>query len=154
MSAARARDVERDGTPPPAVAAAVLAVLAVLLAAWTVAAVAETAARASTASTPVQAVVVDERVEERVVGDRRGSRPAPFRIVVVELPDGTRADLRSEELAVGAEVTVHRDDAGRVFARPPAAPGLLEWSLCTALAASSVLLAVASLRAAVRARRR
>lgn len=149
MTTAGRRAGDRAGYPPPALTAAVLALMAVVLAAWAVTVIGETSARAVASYTPVEATVVDVRIEERLVGDRRGPRPAPFRVVVVELADGSRADVRSEDLAVGAIVTVYRSDAGAVFEVPPAPPGPLEWGLCTAIVLAAVVLAVAAVRTTV-----
>lgn len=152
MTCAERRSYDRDGYPPPVLTAAVLGVIAVLLAVWAVAVIGEVSARAFASYTPVEATVVDERIEERLVADRRGSARAPFRVVTVELPDGGRADLRSDGLAVGATATVHRSDAGTVFEVPPARPGPLEWGLSATIVVSSVGLAVVSARSVRRPR--
>lgn len=138
MSSRRTDD--RDGYPPAALTAVVLALIAVALAAWAIAVVGETSARALASYATVEATVVDERIDERLVADRRGSRPAAFRVVTVELPDGIRADVRSDELSVGDLATVYRNDAGAVFATPPPRPGLLEWTLCAAVTAAAILM--------------
>jgi hypothetical protein len=153
VTAAGGRSEDRSGYPPPALTAAVLAIVAVVLAVWAVAAIAETSARALTSYTPVAATVVDERVDDRLVADRRGSSPTSVRVVVVELADGARADVRSDDLAVGAAATVYRDDAGAVFETPPARPGPLEWGLCAALVTAAIVLAALSVRGVVRRRR-
>ena len=150
MTTAERRDDERDGYPPPALTAAVLALIAVVLAVWAVAVVGETTARALASYAPVEATVVDERLEERLVADRRGSIPRPFRVVIIELPDGTRADLRSDDLTVGASATVYRSDSGAIFETPPARPGPLEWTLCAAMVAAVIVLALASVRGVLR----
>jgi lysozyme family protein len=149
MSTAERRTDDRAGYPPPALTAAVLALIAVVLAAWAVAATAETLARATGSYTPVEATVVDERTEMRLVADRRGSSPQPFRVVTVELPDGVRADVRSDDLALGTTATVYRSDSVAVFETPPARPGPLEWTLCSAMLAASVVLALLSVRCAL-----
>lgn len=146
MTTADRRTDDRAGYPPPALTAAVLALIAVVLAVWAATVIAETAGRAFTSYTAVEATVVDERVDERLVADRRGSRPAPFRVVTLELADGSRTDVRSDAFVVGAAVTVYRDDTGAVFAAPPARPGVLEWTLCAAVTGAAVLLAIASVR--------
>ncbi|MGR0220428.1 hypothetical protein [Agromyces sp. ZXT2-6] len=152
MTPAERRNDDRGGYPPPALTAAVLALIAIALAVWAVAVIGETSARALASYTPVEATVVDERIEERLVGDRRGSGRAPFRVVGVELPDGARADVRSDDLTVGATATLHRSDAGAVFEFPPARPGLLEWTLCAAIVAAALVLALLSVRSALRLR--
>ncbi|GAA1802187.1 hypothetical protein [Agromyces neolithicus] len=153
MAATERRAAERAGYPPRALTAAVLALIGIVLAVWAVAAVGETSARALATYTPVEVTVVDERTEERLVADRRGSSHATIRVVSVELPDGVRADLRSDDLAVGAAATVYLSDSDAVFATPPARPGVLEWTLCAALVAAAVVLAVASVRLMLRLRR-
>lgn len=152
MTSAERRTDDRGGYPPPALTAAVLGLLAVILAIWAVAVIGETAARAFATYAPVEATVVDERTEMRLVADRRGSSLEPFRVVTVELPDGVRADLRSDDLTVGATSTVHRDDAGAVFETPPTPPGPLEWGLSAAITAAAVVLAAVSIRSALRLR--
>jgi hypothetical protein len=152
MTTAERGAVDRDGYPPPAVTAAVLALLAIVLAAWAVAAVAETSSRALASYAPVEAMVVDERMEERLVADRRGSSRALFRVVTVELEDGTRSDVRSDDLTVGTTATVFSSDSGAVFETPPAPPGPLEWSLCAAILASAAVLAFVSVRTVLRLR--
>lgn len=150
MTFVERRDDARDGYPPPAVTAAVLALIAVALAVWAVAVIGETSARALASYTPVEATVVDERTEMRLVADRRGSSPRPFRVVTVELHDGSHADVRSDDLTVGATATVYRSDSGAVFETPPARPGPLEWILCAAIVAAAVVLAFASARGVLR----
>ena len=152
MTSAERPTDDRDGYPPPALTAAVLALIAVVLAVWAVAAIGEISDRASASFTPVEASVVDEHTDERLVADRRGSRPELFRIVTVELADGTRADLRSDALPVGVTATVYRSDDGAVFETPPPPPGPLEWSLSAALASAAVVLAFAAVRGARRLR--
>jgi lysozyme family protein len=146
MNVAERRTDARDGYPPPALTAAVLALIAVVLAVWAVAATAETLARATESYTPVEAAVVGEHTELRLVADRRGSSPEPFRVVTVELPDGARADVRSDDLALGATAMVFRSDSGAVFETRPARPGPLEWTLCAAIVAAAIVLARASVR--------
>ena len=152
MNLAERRTADRDGYPPPALTAAVLALIALVLAIWAVAAIAETSTRATERFAPVAATVVDERTEMRLVADRRGSTLEPFRVVTVELPDGTGAEVRSDDLTVGATATVYRSDAGAVFETPPAPPGPLEWTLCAALAAAATVVAVAAVRCVRRLR--
>lgn len=152
MSSAERRTDDRDGYPPPALTAAVLGLIAVVLAVWAVAVIGETAARALATYTPLEARVVDELTDMRLVADRRGSSPEQYRVVVVELPDGARADVRSEDLAVGATATVYRSESGAVFASPPARPGLVEWILCAAIVAAAIVLAVVSVRCVMRLR--
>ena len=153
MTTTERRTDDRAGYPPPALTAAVLALIAVVLAVWAVLVLSETSARAFASYTPVEATVVDEHTEERLVADRRGSSLEQIRVVSVELPDGARADLRSDDLAVGAPATVYRSDSGAVFESPPAPPGLLEWFLCAAIVAAAVVLAVVSVRGVLRLRR-
>ncbi|HET9311017.1 MAG TPA: hypothetical protein VFP41_07325, partial [Actinomycetota bacterium] len=88
-----------------------------------------------------------------MVADRRGSSPEMFRVVTVELPDGARADLRSDDLAVGATATVYRSESGAVFESPPAAPGFFDWFLCAAIVAAAIVLTVATVRSVMRLRR-
>jgi hypothetical protein len=140
----------RAGYPPPALTAVVLALFAVALAVCAVAVIGETSGRALVSYAPVAATVVDEHTEERLVADRRGSSNEPFRVVSVELPDGVRADVRSDDLIVGATATVYRSDSGAVFETPPARPGLLEWALCAATVVAAVVLAAASVRGVLR----
>ncbi len=147
------RTDERAGYPPPALTAAVLALIAVVLGVCAVVALAETSARVLATYSPVEATVVDERAEQRVVADRRGSTRDSFRVVSVELPDGARVDLRSDDLAVGTTATVYRSDAGAVFEAPPAPPGILEWALCAAVSAIAIMLAIVSARLMLRLRR-
>jgi hypothetical protein len=153
MTTAERRTDDRDGYPPPALTAAVLGLIAVVLAVWAVAAIGQTLDRALTAYTPVEVTVVDERTEERLVADRRGSRLEPFRVVTVELPDRSSADVRSDDLAIGDTATVSRSDAGLLFETAPPRPGPLEWSLCAALVTATVVLAFAAARSALRLRR-
>ena len=141
------------GNPPPALTALVLALFAVVLAACGVAAIVDTSARALTSYTPVEATVVGEHAEERLVADRRGSRSEPFRVVSVELPDGVGADVRSDDLVVGTTATVYLSDSGAVFEAPPARPGALEWALCAATVAAAIALAALSVRSVLRLRR-
>jgi hypothetical protein len=152
MTSPRRRTDHRPGYPPPALTAAVLALITVVLALWAVAVIGETSARALATYTPVEATVVDEHTEMRLVADRRGSRPEPFRVVTVQLADGGRADLRSDDLVVGASATVYRSDSGAVFESPPARPGLLEWSLCAGVVAAAVVMALVSVRVVLRLR--
>ena len=149
MTSAERRTDDRGGYPPPALSAVVLGLIAVILAIWAVAVIGETAARAFATYAPVEATVVDERTEMRLVADRRGSSPQPFRVVTVELPDGVRADVRSDDLALGTTATVYRSDSVAVFETPPARPGPLEWTLCSAILAASVVLALLSVRSAL-----
>jgi len=153
MTTADRRTDDRAGYPPPALTAAVLALIAVALGVCAVVAFAETSARAFASYTPVEAMVVDEHDEERVVADRRGSTRESFRVVSVELPDGARADLRSDDLAVGTTATVYRSDSGAVFEAPPAPPGILEWALCAAVSVTAIMLAIVSARLMLRLRR-
>ena len=152
MSTDRPTDGRREGYPPPVLTAAVLALGAIVLALLAVFAITDTSARALTTYDPVEATVVDAHDEERLVADRRGSRTEDVRVVSVQLPDGTRADLRSEDLVVGTAVRVHVGDSGAVFEAPPPRPGLLEWSLCAATAGAAVVLATVSIRSALRLR--
>lgn len=152
MSIAERRSGDRDGYPPPALTSVVLAIITAVLAAWAVAVIAETSARAFATYTPVEATVVDERIEQRLIVDRRGSTRAPFRIVIVELPNGVRADVRSEDLSVGAAATVYRSGTGDVFEDVPAPPGLLEWALCVAITAAGLVLATVTVRGILRLR--
>jgi hypothetical protein len=152
MTSDERRTDDRNGYPPPALTAVVLALIAVILAVWAVAVIGETSTRALATYAPVEATVVDEHTEMRLVADRRGSSPEPFRVVTVEPPDGARADVSSEDLAIGATTTVYRSDAGAVFETPPSRPGLLEWGLCAALVASALVLAVVTVRSARRLR--
>lgn len=152
MNLAERRIDHRDGYPPPALTAATLALIALALAVWAVAAIGEVSARAVASYVPVQATVVDERVEEGLVADRRGSSRVTFRVVTVELADGVRADVRSDDLMVGDVATLYRSDAGDVFETPPARPGLLEWTLCAAIVAAAVVLAIMSVRCVMRLR--
>jgi hypothetical protein len=134
------------GTPPPALTAVVLALFAVVLAVCAVAVIGETSARAVTSYAPVEATVVGEHGDERMVADRRGSRFETVRVVSVELADGARADLRSDDLEVGATATVYQGDAGEVFEAPPSRPGPLEWALCAAIVAATLLMAALTVR--------
>lgn len=152
MTTAERRTDHRDGYPPPALSAAVLALIAIALAVWAAAVLGETSTRAFASYTPVEATVVGERTEERLVADRRGSSREPFRVVTVELPGGARADVRSDDLAVGATATVYRNDSGEVFETRPARPGLLEWGLCAGVVVAAVVLTFASVRSALRLR--
>ena len=152
MTSTERRTDDRDGYPPPIVTAAVLGLIAALLAIWTVAVIGETSGRAFASYTPVDVTVVDERIEEGLVADRRGSTRAPFRVVTVELPDGVRADLRSDDLAVGPTATVYRSDAGAVFEMRPAPPGPLEWGLSAATLAAAVVVTSMAVRSVGRLR--
>ena len=125
MTTAERRTDDRDGYPPPALTAAVLGLIAVVLAVWAVAVIGETSARAFATYTPVEATVVDEHTEMRLVADRRGSSPEPFRVVTVELP-GARADVRSDDLTVGTTATVYRSDRARCSRPRPRGPAC--WS--------------------------
>ena len=154
MTTAERRTDDRAGYPPPAVTAVVLALIAAVLGVGAIFALGETSARALASYTPVEATVVDARTEEGLVADRRGSTREVFRVVSVELPDGARADLRSEKLVVGTTVTVYRSDSGAVVVTPPARPGFLEWALCAAIVAAAIVLAIAAVRTARRVRRR
>jgi hypothetical protein len=113
----------------------------------------ETSSRALASYTPVEATVVDEHTEERLVADRRGSSTVPFRVVSVELPDGARADVLSDDLVVGTTAALYRSDSGAVFETPPARPGVLEWALCAATVTAAVVLAALSVRGVLRLRR-
>jgi hypothetical protein len=146
------RTEDRTGYPPPALTAAVLGIMAVVLAVVAIFMVAETSTRAFASFTPLRATVVDEHSVAQVVADRRGNRTDRVRVVTVELPDGALAELRSEDLAVGATATVYLSDSGAAYETPPEPPGLLEWMLCATVAAAAVLLAVLSVRS-VRRRR-
>ncbi|WP_438856293.1 hypothetical protein [Agromyces sp. M3QZ16-3] len=148
------RSDERTGVPPRLLTAAVLAIGAVALAIAAIIATGETTSRAITSTSPVAATVVGEYTEERLVADRRGSRFAPFRYVVVELPDGTTADVRSDDLAVGADAALYRSAAGDVFETPPDAPGPLEWAVCASAVAGAMALGAGSVRAVAPSRRR
>ena len=150
MTSDEGRTDDRDGYPPPALTAVVLGLIAVILAGWAVAVIGETSTRALATYAPVEATVVDEHTEMRLVADRRGSSPEPFRLVTVELPDGVRADVRSDDLAIGTTTTVYRSDAGAVFETPPARPGLLEWALCVSLVVAALVVAYTSVRAVLR----
>ncbi|WP_400993489.1 hypothetical protein [Agromyces sp. GXQ0307] len=143
----------RAGYPPRRVTAAVLAIGAIALGAIAVVAIGETVSRATMSTSPVEAIVVGERTEDRLVADRRGSRTSPFRYISVELPDGTTADLRSDDLAVGADAEVYRSDSGAVFETPPEAPGPIEWAVCVSAAAGALALGTASVRTMSPARR-
>ncbi len=141
------------GNPPPALTAIVLALSAVVLAVCAVGVIIETSSRASTSYAPIEATVVGEHSDHRLVADRRGSSIESVRIVTVELPDEVRADLQSDDLAVGASATVYRSDSGAVFETPPARPGALEWALCAATVAAAITLAALSVRSVLRLRR-
>jgi hypothetical protein len=153
MTAAEPWTDRRAGYPPPALTAIVLAIIAVVLGVCAVIAISDTSARAFASYTSVEVLIVDEHTEEGLVADRRGSIRVPFRVVSVELPDGARADLRSDTLAVGTTSTVYRSDSGAVFETPPARPGFLEWALCAAIMAAAVALAVVATRGVLRLRR-
>lgn len=152
MTTVRRRTDDRAGYPPPALTAAVLALITVALAVCAVVVIGETSARALASYTPVEATVVDEHTEEALVADRRGSSRVPFRVVSVELPDGIRADVRSDDLEVGATATVYRSDSGAVFETPPARPTLLEWALCAAIVVATVVMAIVTVRCVLRLR--
>jgi hypothetical protein len=152
MTSAERRTDDRDGYPPPALTAVVLGIITVILGIWAVAVIGETSARAFATYAPVEATVVDERTETRFFADRLGGRLESFRVVTVELTDGVRADVRSDDLAVGATATVYRDDAGAVLELPPAPPGPLEWGLAAAIVAAAAVLAVVTVRSARRLR--
>ena len=141
------------GNPPPALTALVLALFAVVLAVSAVAVIVDTSARAVASYTPIEAKVVGEHSEDRLVADRRGSSSEPFRVVSVELPGGVRADVRSDDLAVGATATVSRSDAGAVFETPPPRPSWLQWALCAATVAAAVVMSVLTVRCVLRLRR-
>ena len=153
MATIRRPTHDRAGYPPPALTALVLALFAVALAVCAVVMIGETSARALASYTPVEATIVDEHTEERLVADRRGSSTEPFRVVSVELPDGARADVRSDDLVVGTTAAIYRSDSGAVFETPPARPGVLEWALCAATVAAAVALAALSVRSVLRLRR-
>ncbi|MRX42674.1 hypothetical protein [Agromyces kandeliae] len=153
MADIRRRTDPRAGYPPRWLTAVVLAIGAVALGIAAVAAIGDTAARAAASTSPVTATVVGERTEDRLVADRRGTRYVPFRFVVVELPDGTSAEVRSDELVVGADATVHRTDSGTVSETPPEPPGPLEWAVCATAVGGAVVLAAGSLRVLSRPRR-
>ncbi|GAA1059768.1 hypothetical protein [Agromyces bracchium] len=148
------RTDERTGLPPRRVTAAVLAIGAVALAIAGIVALGETVSRAITSTSPVAATVVGEYTEDHLVADRRGSRYAPFRYVIVELPDGTTADVQSDDLAVGADAEVYRSGTGDVFETPPQAPGAIEWAVCASAVAGAIALGAGSVRAMVPSRRR
>jgi hypothetical protein len=152
MTSAERRTDDRDGYPPPALTAVVLGIITVILGIWAVAVIGETSARAFATYAPVEATVVDERTEMRFIADRLGGGLETFRVVTVELTDEARADVRSDDLAVGATATVYRDDAGDVFEIPPAPPGPLEWGLSAAIVAAAAVLAVVTVRSARRLR--
>jgi hypothetical protein len=153
MATVRRPTDDRAGYPPPALTALVLALFAVALAVCAVVMIGETSALALASYTPIEATVVDEHTEDRLVADRRGSSTEPFRVVTVEPPDGVRADVRSDDLIVGATARVYRSDSGAVFEAPPARPGVLEWALCAATVAAAVVLAALSVRGVLRLRR-
>ncbi|MFC9917857.1 hypothetical protein [Agromyces binzhouensis] len=142
----------RAGYPPRRLTAVVLAIGAIALGAFAVSAIGETTSRAITSTSPVAVVVVGERTEERLVAHRRGSRYAPFRFVIVELPDGTTADVRSDDLAVGADAAVYRSSTGDVFETPPQAPGPLEWAVCASAVAGTLALGAGAVRSMVPAK--
>ena len=146
MTTARRRTDDRAGYPPPALTAAVLALITGALAVCAVVVIGETTARALASYTPIEATVVEEHTEEALVADRRGSSRVPFRVVSVELPDGIRADVRSDDLDVGATATVYLSDSGAVFETPPARPAFLEWALCAAIVAVTVVMAIVTVR--------
>ena len=153
MATVRRSTEDRAGYPPPALTALVLALFAVALAVCAVMVIGETSAGALASYTPVEATVVDEHTEERLVADRRGSSTEPFRVVTVELPDGVQADVRSDDLVVGATASVYRSDSGAVFETPPPRPGVLEWALCVVTVVAAVVLAALSVRSVLRLRR-
>ena len=153
MTTVQRRTDARAGYPPPALTAVVLALFAIALAVSAVAMIGQSSAGALTSYTPVEVTVVDEHTEERLVADRRGSSNVPFRVVSVELPDGVRADVRSDDLVVGATATVYRSDSGAVFETPPARPGVLEWALCVVTVVAAVVLAALSVRSVLRLHR-
>jgi|GEM_PF-3445740 len=146
MDDIRRRADERAGYPPRWLTAVVLALGAVALGLGAVVAIGETVARAITATSPISATVVGEYSEERFVADRRGSRPVPFRYVIVQLPDGGTADVRSDDLVVGSDATVYRSDSGAVFETPPDAPGPIEWAVCASAVAGALALGAGSVR--------
>lgn len=152
MTTARRRTDDRAGYPPPALTAVVLALITVALAVCAVFVIGETSARALSSYTPVEAIVVDEHTEEALIADRRGSSRVSFRVVSVELPDGIRADVRSDDLDVGATATVYRSDSGAVFETPPARPAFLEWALCAAIVAATAVMAIVTVRCVLRLR--
>jgi len=153
MTTVQRRTDARAGYPPPALTAVVLALFAIALAVSAVAMIGQTSAGALASYTPVEVTVVDEHTEEQLVADRRGSRPEPIRVVTVELSDGVRADVRSDDLAVGATATVSRSDAGAVFETPPPRPSWLQWALCAATVAAAVVMSVLTVRCVLRLRR-
>ena len=113
----------------------------------------DTVGRAFASYTPVEASVVDEHTEQRIVADRRGNNTDVVRIVTVELPEGIRADVPSDDLAVGSDATVYLSGSGAVFASPPPPPGVLEWALCALVLTATIVLGVVTVRAAGRLRR-
>ncbi|WP_353828882.1 hypothetical protein [Agromyces sp. SYSU T0242] len=153
MADVRGRTDDRAGYPPRRLTALVLAVGALALGAAGIGAIGETSGRAALATEPVTAIVVDERVDERLVADRRGSRLVPFRIVGVELPDGSLAEVRSDTLAVGSTATVYVGGPGTAFETPPEPPGPLEWTVGAAAIAGGVTLMTGSALALRRSRR-
>ena len=72
--------------------------------------------------------------------------------MTVELPDGARADVRSDDLTIGTTATVYRSDSGAVFETSPTRPGPLEWALCAGMVAAAVLVAFVSVRVVLRLR--
>jgi hypothetical protein len=131
----------------------VLALFAVAFAVCAGAVIVDTTSRALASYAPVEATVVGEHTGKRLVADRRGSSTEPFRVVSVELPGGVRADVRSDDLVVGATATVYLSNSGAVFEAPPARPGLLEWGLCAATVVAALVLAAVSVRSTLRLRR-
>ncbi|BDZ53501.1 hypothetical protein [Agromyces marinus] len=152
MADARRRTEDRPGYPPLGLTAAVLALGAILLGSAAVVGIAEVSARASASYEAVVASIVDEGSEQQLVADRRGSRQAQYRVVSVELADGTRAEIRSDDLAVGERATVYRSTGGTIAATIPDPPGPLEWAVCAGAVLGALALAVASVRTILPAR--
>jgi hypothetical protein len=153
LTATRQRADQRAGYPPPTLTVAVLALFTLVLAICAVVMITQTTARATAEFTPIEATVVDEHTEELMVADRRGSSNELVRVVTVELPDGVLADVRSGDLAVGDTATVYLGTSGGAFESRPSPPTVLEWALCAAVVAATVVLGVVTFRAARRLRR-
>ena len=153
MTTVERRRDDRAGYPPPALTVAVLALITLALAVCTVVVIGDTVGRAFASYTPVEASVVDEHTEQRIVADRRGNNTDVVRIVTVELPEGIRADVPSDDLAVGSDATVYLSGSGAVFASPPPPPSVLEWALCALVLTATIVLGVVTVRAAGRLRR-
>lgn len=89
---------------------------------------------------PVEVTATDEFKGRQAVGTRKSRRMVEVRMVGVELPDGSRGEVRSDKIEVGEKATVLQSSAnGNLYEEQPDGPSFLEWLITVGALAIGIL---------------